>query len=236
MDRIFLDAILLPLADNYENGNTAYWAMIEATAPGEVEQLAQLRATGLLKAAMPMSKNGPYQLTDKGYLQFRGRIEQLRAAGTHVTAGSMTWDGLLSNLERVVGDWRPRAYTRETQYSNALAEFIRDRAPKARVEREYRHFGTTVDVFVQWQGMFSKDSVFIEVKLNLSSKTAYDRLIGQIEQLEPKSNQVMIVLCGETNAALLDRLRTKYRDEREAFPNQTVSVMTKPLSKRVSIK
>jgi hypothetical protein len=77
----------------------------------------------------------------------------------------------------------------------------------ARIEREYRHDGTTTDVGVIYKGIVSEDRVFFELKRNLKRKTDYDRLIGQIEGLKPRQNKVFVVLVGDTDDALLGRLR-----------------------------
>jgi hypothetical protein len=50
----------------------------------------------------------------------------------------------------------------------------------------------------------------VELKRNLQSKAQLDRLVGQVEALEPKKNAVLIILCGETNPALLTGLKERY--------------------------
>jgi len=48
------------------------------------------------------------------------------------------------------------------------------------------------------------------VKVNLKKKTEFDRLVGQIEGLDPRRNKVLVVLIGETDRDLLGRLEAKY--------------------------
>jgi hypothetical protein len=78
------------------------------------------------------------------------------------------------------------------------------------VEKEYRHKGTTIDIYVKQRGLFSTKEVAIELKRNFTQKAQLDRLIGQLEILEPKRNNVIVVLCGETSQALVDRLTRQY--------------------------
>lgn len=80
----------------------------------------------------------------------------------------------------------------------------------ARVEKEYRHRGTTMDIYVTWKGILQSDGLTFELKKDLTKKTDFDRLVGQIEGLDPVKNKVIVVLVGKTDKALLGRLREKY--------------------------
>jgi hypothetical protein len=112
----------------------------------------------------------------------------------------------------IIKEWRPAALSSELKYRDSLATFVRDRLPMARVETEYRHLGTTIDVYVK-TSHFQDTEVFIELKLNLNRKTEFDRLIGQIESLQPKLHSVIIILCGKNSASLVGRLRERYSSE-----------------------
>jgi len=45
-------------------------------------------------------------------------------------------------------NWKPGDLATEFDYHKSLEAFLREKFPKARVEREYRHNGTTADLFV----------------------------------------------------------------------------------------
>lgn len=125
-----------------------------------------------------------------------------------VNKASIGFNGLMSTLEELVKGWKPDPMATETGYSNALAAYLRAALPEdTRVEREYRHAGTTTDVGVIYKGILSGGEVFFELKRNLKKKTDYDRLIGQIEGLRPKQNRIFVVLVGDTDDALVGRLR-----------------------------
>jgi hypothetical protein len=87
---------------------------------------------------------------------------------------------------------------------------LREKLPKEKIEPEYRHLGTTTDIYVKQDSFFGSSEVFVELKRNLQSKAQLDRLVGQVEALEPKKNAVLLILCGETNPALLTRLKERY--------------------------
>jgi hypothetical protein len=115
---------------------------------------------------------------------------------------------------KYVNQWQSRALSSELQYRNSLARFLREHL-KAKVETEYRHEGTTADIYVEESGFLGSSEVFIEMKRNLLQKTQLDRLVGQIESLRPNKHSIVVVLCGETRPALLQRLTDKYGDSDE---------------------
>jgi hypothetical protein len=58
--------------------------------------------------------------------------------------------GLLGGLVKLVEQWEPGTLGSETEYRDSLLKFIRSSVPEdCRVEREYRHGGTTADLFIQ---------------------------------------------------------------------------------------
>ncbi|HXE89711.1 MAG TPA: hypothetical protein VNK82_01975 [Terriglobales bacterium] len=123
-------------------------------------------------------------------------------------------NGLMTTVAKVIrNDWSPGELAGELQYRNALLSFLRDVAPQAHIEPEYRHMGTTCDLHLAWPGIVNRGEVFIELKHNLRQKSEYDRLIGQIEQLNPRSNQIIVVFCGAaTSDTLVSRFQERYRD------------------------
>jgi hypothetical protein len=112
---------------------------------------------------------------------------------------------------KAVNRWQCEPLPKESKYRDALTTYLREELKDAKVEPEYRHLGTTTDIFVKQAGFFGSSEVFVELKRNLNSKTEFDRLVGQIEGLEPKKNFIIVVLCGETKPGLLARLQEKYK-------------------------
>ena len=106
--------------------------------------------------------------------------------------------------------WQPNPLPTELKYRDSLIAHLRQQLKEATVEPEYRHSGTTTDIYVKEKGFFGSSEVFVELKRNFSSKSQLDRLVGQIESLEPKKNFIIVVLCGETNPTLLARLKERY--------------------------
>lgn len=113
-------------------------------------------------------------------------------------------------VDKLVREWQPQALPTELQYRNSLITFLRERLKDAQIEPEYRHKGTTTDIYVKQTGLLGSSEVFIELKRNLLQKSQYDRLVGQIESLEPGKNAIVVALCGETNPSLVTRFKEKY--------------------------
>lgn len=123
----------------------------------------------------------------------------------------VTWNGLLNVMATRVIDWKPPRLRSELAYRNHLLAMLREiLPPDAQLEKEYRHRGTTIDIWLKWKGVLQSDELSFELKVNLKKKTEFDRLVGQIEGLEPSRNKVLLVLIGETNRDLLGRLEAKY--------------------------
>ena len=124
---------------------------------------------------------------------------------------SVTVNGLLPVFTDLLKTWLPPKLKNEVAYRDHLLNYIREAVPpETKVEREFRHRGTTMDIWVGWKGFLSTDELAFELKLNLKRKTDFDRLVGQIEGLEPAKNKTLLVLVGETDHALLGRIKEKY--------------------------
>ncbi len=128
-----------------------------------------------------------------------------------LTKAAVAINGLVSSVVKLIIEWEPQALTRELKYRDALMQFILENIPSdSRIEKEYRHKGTTTDLFLKWKGFMSSDEIFIEIKMNLNKKPTLDRLVGQLESLEPGKRSIIVVLVGETDEALLQRLKERY--------------------------
>jgi hypothetical protein len=109
-------------------------------------------------------------------------------------------------------EWQPQVLPTELKYRDSFISFLRERLKDAKkIEPEYRHLGTTTDIYVEQPGFFGSSAVFVELKRNFNSKAQLDRLVGQLESLEPKKNFIVVILCGEANPALVARLRERYK-------------------------
>jgi len=118
------------------------------------------------------------------------------------------------SVYKVGQEWQFLLLPTELKYRDAFVAFLRGHLKNAkRIEPEYRHLGTTTDIYVEQAGFWGTSGVFVELKRNFISKAQLDRLVGQIESLEPNKNFIIVILCGETNPALVARLKERYKCE-----------------------
>ncbi len=124
---------------------------------------------------------------------------------------TVTWSGLVPTFAKHLREWTPPKLPTEANYRDNLLNFLRESVPNdAKVEKEFRHHGTTLDLWVGWKGVVSIDELAFELKVDLKKKAQYDRLVGQIEGVNPSKNKLLLVLIGDTDPALLGRLRERY--------------------------
>lgn len=143
---------------------------------------------------------------------------------------SVGWHGLLPSLTKFVEQWQPPTLKGEVKYRDHLLNALRAAVPEGtKLEKEYRHRGTTIDVWLRWPGIFSCDEVAFELKVNLTRKTDFDRLVGQLEGMEPAKYKTIVVLIGETDSSLLGRLKDRYAKYFENELTQTMSIVCVPL-------
>src|SRR5260370_7061590 len=97
---------------------------------------------------------------------------------------------------KLAKEWQPQTLPSELKYRDSLITHLRERLRNAiKIESEYRHLGTTIDIYVKQSGFWRPSEVFVELKRNLLSKGQLDRLVGQIESLKPEKNAITAVLC-----------------------------------------
>jgi hypothetical protein len=118
---------------------------------------------------------------------------------------------------KLIKEWHPEVLPAELKYRNSLIAFLRNRLSNVQMETEYRHGGTTIDIYVKQSAFFGPREIFIEIKRNLQHKAQLDRLVGQIESLTPKKSNIIVVLCGDTSPALLRRLKERYVNDVDDF-------------------
>lgn len=133
-----------------------------------------------------------------------------------ISGAEIAFSGLHKPLLRALEAWRPPPLKTELEYRDALFAYLREIIPDAaRVEKEYRHAGTTVDLYLRCEGLLTQFEVFFELKRHLRKKVEFDRFVGQIEGLDPQRHDIFLVLIGERDASLVARLKERYASSLE---------------------
>ncbi len=131
----------------------------------------------------------------------------------------------IESVYKLVKEWKPDALPTELKYRDSLAAMLREQLKGEKIETEYRHGGTTADIYVKTSGFFGPSEVFLELKRDLKHKAQLDRLVGQIQGLQPKKNAIIVVLCGETNPALVTRFKEVFAGE---LPDELLTLIAGP--------
>lgn len=113
----------------------------------------------------------------------------------------MTID-FFSPILHAVQQWMPsRRFRSEEGYRNDLVAYLEKEFGAHSVKPEARR--RMVDIEVIGPGLLSfGEDVGIEIKANLQSKSEMNRLIGQLESDTKYFQQVICVLCGDTDPKL----------------------------------
>jgi len=139
----------------------------------------------------------------------------------------VSFNGLVPAMAELLNSWVPPRLQNEVAYRNHLLEELRSSLPEdARIEKEYRDRGTTIDLWLEWKGLLFSNELSLELKLDLSKKGEFDRLVGQIEGLKPKENNAIIVLIGDTNPQWTNRLKDMYQSQLDNdLDTQTMAIV-----------
>src|SRR5262249_33501106 len=134
----------------------------------------------------------------------------------------------LDTVVHLIQEWQPAKLPKELKYRDSLASFLRERLPRAIIEKEYRHSGTTSDLYVECNGFLRTTEVFIELKNNLLQKNQLDRLVGQLESLNPRKHRIIVVLSGAIKTALPTRFGLQSGSEAaDCFRLKTMAIEVK---------
>jgi hypothetical protein len=76
------------------------------------------------------------------------------------------------NVLKLVKEWTPATLPTELKYRDSLAALLRERLGDAKVETEYRHCGTTTDIYVKQSGFFGSSEVFLGAQAERATQGA----------------------------------------------------------------
>lgn len=106
-------------------------------------------------------------------------------------------DGTTSKLVRA---WTPKGCETEKDYERSLYNHLHDNLSDVQVTKQYARGRIRADLVVG-------EKVIIEIKNNLQSTGAYQRLVGQLTSYADWDGFVLVVLCGKTDKNLLKDLK-----------------------------
>jgi hypothetical protein len=139
----------------------------------------------------------------------------------------------VDDIRRVVESWAPGPECfSEARYRESLLKHLKEAFPKKRFHAEFKMGNGRADIFVDfedWTGFGAK--VLIELKCNLTTQNACNRLIGQLAHYV-NFGEVIVVLCGETKpafVAVVTKSLAAFRDQKGSLKGH---VLQKPFAAR----
>lgn len=111
------------------------------------------------------------------------------------------WDPI-STVSGLVNRWNPGLCESEKDYEKSLLAFIEENLPGVEVVKQYGVARSRVDIVI---GSFNK--VAVELKKDLNSTSKVQRLIGQLRDYRDTFENIVVVLCGDNQGDLVQRVR-----------------------------
>lgn len=120
--------------------------------------------------------------------------------------------GIVLAVRQLLEEWTPGELDSEKKHQESLFRFLQEQLPDCMIRREYPDGGAVVDLYLKRKGFFGTEELFFELKHDLSDKAEFNRLVGQLMDMEPKRRKIVVVLCGKTDRSMVQRLREHFKD------------------------
>ncbi len=108
------------------------------------------------------------------------------------------------DIAQTIEQWQATGTTEE-ECEESLGKYLNQKFEKPVFHRQFTIGKSRADIYVRFPG---GASVAIELKSNLTERTEFQRLIGQMyEYLNVSDVELVVVLCGDGNPALEKMVR-----------------------------
>jgi class 3 adenylate cyclase len=125
---------------------------------------------------------------------------------------------LMPALVPHLAKWAPPIRPTADAYADDLVEYLRATVPaEAQLERNVEAGEVTVMLRIVWVGYVLNESAWLEIVPRLVGRDDYDRVVGRLEQMGVSSHQVVVMVVGDADDGLVERLRNRYLGRRSAF-------------------
>jgi len=116
----------------------------------------------------------------------------------------MMWD----SADAIIGlikKWEPKNCKTEKDYEKSLVNFVRSELPDIEVTPQFSFGRTKADLVIGRK-------VIVEIKTNLNSTAAFQRLIGQLHDYAEWEGRTIVLLTGTTCPDLKMRIHKAVND------------------------
>ena len=106
---------------------------------------------------------------------------------------------------KLIKEWEPKTLKTETQYEKSLYDYLHDNLEAIQVTKQYAKGRIRADIVVN-------DNVIIEMKNNLDTTGKLQRLVGQLDTYKKWDGDIIILLCGKTEANIKKELKKTVKE------------------------
>lgn len=114
-----------------------------------------------------------------------------------------TWHSAATVKDLVVR-WLPRPYRREEDFEKSLYKYLQRELPDVQIERKFSEGQVRADLAIA-------DTVLVEVKRNLETKSAYQRLWEEIETWKDWDGELILLFTGTVDPVLVKTIEKKIK-------------------------
>lgn len=113
------------------------------------------------------------------------------------------------DIELAVKEWQPGPCLSEARCKASLAKSLQRRFVRSTFRLEHPVGEGRADIFAELRTRWSKGAaVIIELKYNLTDRSEYLRLKGQLDEYVGNSSaEIVVVLCGSTKPEWVEKIR-----------------------------
>jgi len=104
------------------------------------------------------------------------------------------------SVEEVIKSWQPRGCATEKEFEQSLSKKLEKELKNQKIQTQYGPGRQRVDIVVH-------KKVPIEIKKDLTTTSALQRTLGQVDQYLQDWNYLFLVLCGDVEPNLLKSLK-----------------------------
>jgi len=118
-----------------------------------------------------------------------------------ITKLKLSWDPV-ETIKNAIKEWSPENCQSEKDFENSLYDFLVAHSQNVQVQKQYGIGRSKADIVIE-------NSILIEIKKDLNKKSAFQRLIGQIEEMLGWKGNKIILLIGATDPDFVRQLQKR---------------------------
>jgi hypothetical protein len=118
----------------------------------------------------------------------------------------------IGHIKKLIAKWNIEDCKSEKDFENSLYKSLHKELSDVQITKQYAVGRVKADILVG-------EDIIIELKLNLSKRDQFQRLIGQLEEYKKWKGRVILLLIGETEPNFRKQLKkmSKESEDDEIF-------------------